>query len=636
MPKKMFLCSTLMLSSTLMLVSLNSYAAWDFRGEPNNWNATRMSFVGADRHFIRQSFTENQDEFKIAKDGGWAVSFPVKNFQLAPARTYDIFFLENKKTIQVDEVLANESWVFRGTPNSWGVTPLIQQDDVFKTCQDFDASNPAFKISNGNKAEWAESYPEQNFRVPNNASVDITFNPSTRTIQAIPRNAACGGDLTSLDIHRSLIVHDMATLDAADFSFSSVIEQLTNQINAQNSSAKTDAIELFARFWDTQNPAPGFVTGGPKCESFLNGFPNDCRANQEGVQAQFPQDFMTNYRPIALINRFDLRDTVNFNDCGEYRVIFALTNSSSGRNFIIFESQLPNPVPGSANGCAPIVELWKDLSAQENPAVRANILREFYFNGIPSQNVKPVIDINNYAVATGQIRTNQFMNGGPWVLKEFKISIENGLGFIKPVSVKANPFGSLFADVNADNRAVDFRNQFLTNLNTVLVGDLSTFSLTVQEDSHNNGRSHASGVETFENDFRAHVATGSGAFRHAIEARTAELGSHLTADQVLNRATAMTCGGCHNPGSFGLTSPNSVANGQSWPDTLGFTHVNEFAFNGIFALSPALENVFLPSRKFGMQAFIGALAASAPGITASKAAPRTILRKPLSTPKRSG
>jgi hypothetical protein len=649
MLKKMFLCSALILMClTLMLMSLNSYAAWDFRGEPNNWNATRMSFVGGDRHFIRQSFSANQDEFKIAKDGSWAVSFPVKNVTLAPSRTFDIFFLENKKTIQVDEVLANESWVFRGTPNSWGVTPLIQQDDVFKTCQDFGENNPAFKISNGNKAEWAESYPEQNFRVASNTSVDITFNPATRAIQAVQRNEACAGDLTSLDIHRSLIVHDVATLDAADFSFASVLEQLSNQINAENPAATTDAVELFARFWDTQNPAPGFVTGGPKCESLLNGFPNDCRTNQEGVQAQFPQSFMTNYRPIALVNRFDLRDTVNFNDCGEYRIIFALTNSFSGRNFIIFESQLPNPAPGNANGCVPIVNLWKDLSTEQNTSARASKLRDFYFNGIPSQNVKSVIDINNYAAGTGQIRTNQFMSGGPWLLKEFKISIENGLGFIKPVSVKANPFGPLFTDFNNDNRAVDFRNQFLTNLNSILVGDLSTFSLTVQEDSHNNGRSHASGFETFENDFRTHVATGNGAFRGAIETRIAELDSNLTADQVLNRATAMTCGGCHSPGAFGLTSFNSVGNGQSWPDTLGFTHLNEFAFDGVFSISPALENVFLPSRKRGMQAFIDALANASPQSSArsvQSGAPtsqsvtplgRTLLRKPLVTPKRSG
>jgi hypothetical protein len=600
----------ILLFNLLMLTCLNSYAAWDFRGEPNNWGTTRMFFLSGDRHFIRQSFSPSQDEFKIAKEGGWAVSFPVKNFTLAPAKTYDIFFSEIKKTIQVDEVPSNESWVFRGTPNGWGVTPLSKVGDLFKTCQTFGTDQPAFKISNGNKGEWVESYPEQNFRVAVNTSLDITFNPATRTIQTTQRTGTCSGS-ASLDIHRSLIVHDQATLDAADFSFGSVLQQLTNQINAENPAATTNTTELFARFWDTQNPAPGFVSGGPKCELLLNGFPNDCRANQEGVQAQIPQDFMANYRPIALINRFDLRDTVNFNDCGEYRVIFALTNSFSGRNFIIFESQLPNPVPGNASGCAPIVNLWKNLSAENDVVTRAKTLRDFYFTGIPSQNVKPVIDIHHYAVGSGQIRTNQFMSGGPWVLKEFKISIENGLGFIKPVSVKANPFGPLFGDGRVDSLASNFRNQFLANLNSLLVGDLSTFSLTMQEDSHNNGRSHASGFETFENDFRTQVATGSGAFKRAIDTRAAQLGSNLTADQVLNRATAMTCGGCHNPGSFGLTSPNSVANGQSWPDTLGFTHLSEFAFNGFFSISPALENVFLPARKRGMEAFIDQLKASA-------------------------
>jgi hypothetical protein len=66
----------------------------------------------------------------------------------------------------------------------------------------------------------------------------------------------------------------------------------------------------------------------------------------------------------------------------------------------------------------------------------------------------------------------------------------------------------------------------------------------------------------------------------------------------------MTCAGCHNPGSFGLTNPGSVGPGQRWPDTLGFTHISEFAFNGVFALSPALTDVFLPVRKDDLRQYL--------------------------------
>jgi hypothetical protein len=74
-------------------------------------------------------------------------------------------------------------------------------------------------------------------------------------------------------------------------------------------------------------------------------------------------------------------------------------------------------------------------------------------------------------------------------------------------------------------------------------------------------------------------------------------GSNLTQEQVIARATAMTCAGCHNPSSFGLTNQNAIGPGERWPDTLGFTHINEFSFNGVFPLSSALTDNFLPVRK---------------------------------------
>jgi hypothetical protein len=381
--------------------------------------------------------------------------------------------------------------------------------------------------------------------------------------------------------------------------------QLANQFNATNPSAPINNIQLFARFWDTQNVAPGFVAGGPKCTGLLNGFTHECRS-QEGFQAQTPNDFIGAYIPLALVNRFDLRDKVNFTNCGENRIIYGLSNRS-GRNFIIFEAQMPNPTPGSASGCAPIVNFWKNLSAEPNAATRAAALRNFYFNGIAAQNVRPVLDIRNYTAGAGQIRTNQFM-GFSWLLKEFQTAVEGGVSIIKPVSVKANPFGQLFNEARVDSPAVDFRNQFLANMGSLLISDLSTFSLTVQNDAHNNGQSHASG-DTLENDYSRHITAN---FAASVQNRATQLGSNLTSTQVVNRAVAMTCGGCHEPSAFGLTVANSVGPGQSWPGTLGFTHVSEFASNGSFPISPALQNVFLPARKNDLQNFINSLSGPTP------------------------
>ena len=611
-------------------------AAWDFRGEPNNWGTTRMTFVGGDRHFIRQAFSTTQDEFKVASEAGWSIAFPAQNFHVAPAKTYDITFFENTKIIQADEVTTNENWVYRGTTNNWGTTPMTNTGTTFTICQNFGATDPRFKISNGNKGSWVEAYPDADFRVPLNASVDITFTPATRAIQTSVRSSPCGINTAVIDIERSLFVHDLATLNAADFSLASVMAQLASQFNNTTATAPTNNVDLFARFWDTQNTAPGFITGGPKCTGSLNGFPYECRS-QEGFQAQSPQSFMGAYIPLALVNRFDLRDKINFSDCGENRIIFGLSGQA-GRNFIIFEAQIPNPTPGVASGCMPIVNFWKNLSADTNPTTRAAALRNFYFNGIAAQNIRPVIDIRNYQQGAGQIRTNEFM-GFSWVLREFKTAAEDGLGIIKPVSVKSNPFGPLFNNGRTDTLATEFRAQFLNNLGSLLITDLSTFSLIVENDAHNNGQSHANDFAAEENNFFNHANQGvDQSFVNAIQMRASQLGSGLTSSQVLNRAMAMTCAGCHQPSNFGLTMFDSIGAGQSWPDTLGFTHINELAANGKFPLSPALQNVFLPARKTDLQNFINGtsnVSAKLQNSSLLKAGPTSTSTPPL-IGKRSG
>lgn len=470
---------------------------------------------------------------------------------------------------------------------------------------------------NNNKADWIEAFPAQDFRVAANTSFDITFNSISKQIQALPRSTNCdGSNNVVLDTDRSLFVRDEETLNGADFKLSSVFTQLANQFNAANPAETLNNTQLFARFWDTQNQTPGLIPdGAPKCEFLLNGFLNFCR-HSEGIQAQVPQDFINNYIPIALVNRFDLRDKINFQNCGEYRVVYALPNIS-GRNFIIFEAQLPNPTPGVASGCAPIANFWKNLSAESNATARATALRNFYFNGIPAQNVRAVIDIRNYAEGAGQIRTNQFMSFQPWVLREFKTAIEGGLSIIKPVTTKDNPVGFLFNDARLDSLSIEFRQQFLANMGTLVKPNINEFSLFVQNDQHNNGQSHASGFATMDNDFQNHSVQGTGDFRNAIQARAAALGNNLTTDQVLRRATAMTCGGCHNPNAFGLTSSDSIGAGQTWPQTLGFTHVEEFVTNGKFNISPALRDVFLPARKIDFENFLNSQTS---GTTAAPAA----------------
>jgi hypothetical protein len=427
----------------------------------------------------------------------------------------------------------------------------------------------------------------------------LSSNSSTSSSVSSARSSSSVSSI-AINVDRSLIVHDEATLQAADFSFRSTLQQLTNQFNAQNPGNPTNVEQLFSRWWDTLTPTPGNVTGGEKCTGVFNNFAVECRP-AEGSQANNPAFFINSYIPIALINRFDLRDTTNFNDCGEYRIIYA---SKSGlRNFIIFEAQVSNPSPGVASGCLAIVQFWKNLSAENDTTARATKLRSFYFEGIPSENVGAVISVGNYTFGHGQIRTNMFM-GSSWDLKEFKTSIDSqGLSIIVPVTVKSNPVAFLFDGNNTDSRAREFQNDFINNIGNLL-GDFNTFSLVVERDTHNNGQSHASG-DVSENAFSsAFFNTNTNNFQQTLNNKLASVGSNLTPTQVMNRATAMTCGGCHQPDAFGLTSPNTIGPGKSWPTTLGFVHVNEFPFNGVFLLSPALNEVFLPARLIDLNNFI--------------------------------
>lgn len=442
---------------------------------------------------------------------------------------------------------------------------------------------------------------------------------SSESSQSSASSRSLGDTITD----RSLFVHDEATLQAADFSLRRTLSQLMLQLNGANPTQPTSVSELFARMWDTQNPAPGVISGGQKCTGQLNGYSIVCRP-VEGAQASNPSFFIDSYIPIGLVNRFDLRDKVNFSDCGEYRIIYGLVGAG-GRNFIIFESQLPNPAPGRPEGCLPVAQFWQELSSENDPQQRALKLRDFYYGGIPSADVIPVVSFGNYTEGTGQIRTNQFMEG-IWLLKEFKIVInQEGLSTIDAVSVKSNPVDFLFDAQSVDGRSTDFQSDFIDNLNSLLT-DFNTFSLTVANDVHNNGQSHASGFLFTENMFSTPFFGGTDdRFRQAVNSKLVEAGSELTANQVIARATVMTCAGCHNPGSFGLTNQDAIGPGQSWPNTLGFTHINEFAFNGVFPLSQALNDVFLPVRREDLREYL----LNTP--TTSPAAAFMMLRRSLPT-----
>jgi hypothetical protein len=71
---------------------------------------------------------------------------------------------------------------------------------------------------------------------------------------------------SEVDPHRSLFVHDRATLDASgvDFTLHRTLLQIATQVSAVIPG--TTAAGIFRRLWDTQNPAPGVVASGAHCD----------------------------------------------------------------------------------------------------------------------------------------------------------------------------------------------------------------------------------------------------------------------------------------------------------------------------------------------------------------------------------
>lgn len=213
-------------------------------------------------------------------------------------------------------------------------------------------------------------------------------------------------------------------------------------------------MSIFRQLWDTQNAAPGVVASSPHCTdngSTINGYPIAC-PRAEGLEAQgtnaILEQRMRQYAVLALVNRLDLAHQ-GWRNCGEHRIIYGKRGTGRAKNLIIFEAVLPNPKPGCREGCLPVAQFWKSLSAINNGLTRAQMLEKFYYNGLPG--FRPVVHVDHYSATgvsggygssgSGQIRTNQFLQR-PWTLKEFKTVIDCGGGpcafNLVPIMVKVN------------------------------------------------------------------------------------------------------------------------------------------------------------------------------------------------------
>lgn len=420
----------------------------------------------------------------------------------------------------------------------------------------------------------------------------------------------------NIDPRRSLIVTELSILK--NFTLKRTMDQLALQSAVPGMTGE----QLFRQWFDIMNPVAEARTTGPHCDdaidsatgqSLLNSFPYTCRPaskQSEGLEATLPSDPMTGYIPITLTNRLD-QAPADGGHCGEYRIVYARVTGAtddSNRNFLIFEAALPNAHPElGLKGCKDVAKLWAELSKEPKASVRAKKLDQFYYKGYAG--FVPVIHMRNFgdnSLGAGQLRTNQFMQprsvftSRVWSMREFKLAVVQGQSaVIQPVTVKVNPFGPLFQSAGTHPLTAEFQDHFLTQIESLAKPDFS-FNYVVP-DKFNTGQAQLNGTE---NNYVTQLGGDSSDFGQRIQIKLTQIGSALTPSQIVSRAQAVSCAGCHrfNANPAQTEVQRSLGGGLVFPTSLDFTHSSEFVKEMVageesFAISAVLTQLLLPERK---------------------------------------
>jgi hypothetical protein len=365
--------------------------------------------------------------------------------------------------------------------------------------------------------------------------------------------------------------------------------------------------------------------------------------------------------PLAVFNRFDLAPA-DFAHCGEYRIVYGKANPNNptpNRFLLIFEASVPNPNPtGGEEGCRPIAEFWAGLSGVGDDTEVARRLSALFYEGktdpsLADSNIGgPVVNYKNYGGdgPRGQVRGNLFTQL-PWQLREWltqeTFDPTNPIAFVRD-TVKDNPLAELYQDditgpplgppQNVASALTALHGDFVASLTSDIRNHLMSEEtakhrkLTNDLDHYDLGTGPTKEVDESKillntialgNDlrFNEHQSTSLGnsdeiasrvgpAMRTLLEQVGATPSpspavNPQTADVILARAQAGTCAGCHqlSPGDVVREIPNQAdvvwpevvkdTTSPPFPNSEGFVHVREDR-----VLSPALENSFLPVRRY--------------------------------------
>jgi hypothetical protein len=396
----------------------------------------------------------------------------------------------------------------------------------------------------------------------------------------------------NIDIRRSLVITDPALLGG--FDFQRVLQALIDRSGATS----TTPLSLYQQWFDTQNPKPGLtVADAPHCDDFLtngkpsfNGFPRRC-PTPEGILATSDPFAAHDYTPIGITNRFDLTPADGSN-CGQYRIIFAKTTSSAQTKLhIIFEPTLRNPNPSAGvAGCRAVAQFWADLSKVDSADERRARIEKFFFDGIDG--FDPVLTPGRFAPGLGRIRTAQ--NAPQMITRFYQFHLQqNGARLLVVPGLLENlPYGPLYSAAAAQPLGPEFRQFFLSQIQTLAIRDVNGFFDEIPDKYliHESVPDNTPIAFASDASFNQGLSTPEGqAFKAAVVAELQRVGSTISVNDLLTRADLQNCQGCHLGGV-------AVGEGLTFPFADGGTHVDERMVNGNFAISPALRDVFAPNR----------------------------------------
>jgi hypothetical protein len=388
------------------------------------------------------------------------------------------------------------------------------------------------------------------------------------------------------------------------FSFAKTIGKILTTAGVQDNAVNREALvkTMFLSFNSNQFTNP--LSGLPMV---VQQRPGDATISPADLLNPASPDGL---KPIGLFNRLDLAPA-DWSDCGEHRIVYAAAGKLI---FLIFEAKLPNPNPAAGKqGCRAVAQRWADAS---NAAVnqRNKLLDEFYYTGLPG--FRSVVDFLNYGSFLGQVRTN-ILGQGPWQLREFRVlPVTTGQIAFLPGPVASNPLSGFYRDnpigipLEQSERAA-FQSQFQAvyqnNLRSIDETDPAATTDAQFRRKLINGL--GAGFEFRFNEFQSNAqggnempATAAGtAIKAAIpDTWTSPVGSRTIAEaELLNRAGAITCGGCH-----GLSAGKPIGTFNSapitWPNVApsGFVHISvQKDGAGNHVISQALTDFFIPFRK---------------------------------------